>query len=229
MTSIRSFEGAADQTEEVEVGSPRPTVLAMLAAPPLLVVAELVSPIDDAGDTSAERVADILDHSDRYTMAVICLLGAMLLLVPAVLGLRRIVAGRCGWRGGAVGTSLAAAGFMLFSVASGALGVGPSAWASADSAERASLVAAFDATDGGKGAMPIVQWGPLLAFVGLIVLAVGLRRHTSYPRWAVVALPLGWAIFLFAPVHVARAVGALVLLAGFLPAVIRRQPATAHA
>lgn len=69
----------------------RPTVVAMVAAPLLLVVVELVSPINDSADTSAQRVADILDHSGRYTVAVISLLGGMLLLVPAILGLRRFV------------------------------------------------------------------------------------------------------------------------------------------
>ena len=36
-------------------------------------------------------MADILDHSGRYTLTVLCLLAGMLLLVPAVLGLRRAV------------------------------------------------------------------------------------------------------------------------------------------
>lgn len=196
--------------------------LAMLSAPLLLVAAELASPMNDATDTSAQRIADILDHSGRYTAAVICLLGGMLLLVPAILGLRRALFLDDDRRAGRVGTRLAAAGFMLFAVASGALGVGPTAWASLDDSHRATLVQAFDAMDQGKGAMPIVQWGPILALVGLIVVAVSLWRHSSYRRWASVALPLGWAVFLFSPAHASRAAGALILLAGFLPVIARR-------
>lgn len=197
----------------------RGTALAMFSAPLLLVVVELVSPINDATDTSAERVADILDHAGRYTVAVVCLLGGMLLLVPAVLGLRRVVAVRDHGQLGAVGATLAAAGFVLFAVASGALGVGPTAWATLDDGHRATLVEAFDAMDRGKGAMPVVQWGPILALIGLIVVAVALWRHSPYPRWACVALPLGWTIFLFAPAHAARAAGALVLFVGFVPVI----------
>ena len=204
--------------------------VAMLGAPLLLVAAELLSPINDATDTSAERVADILEHSGRYTVAVLCLLGGMLLLVPAVLSLRRLVFSHDEQRAGAIGATLAAAGFMVFSVASGALGVGPSAWSTLDDTHRAALVEAFDAMDAGNGAMPFVQWGPFLALIGLVVLAIALWRHSPYPRWATVALPVGWAIFLSAPTHAVRSAGALVLLAGFMPVITsrasgRREPA----
>jgi len=195
----------------------RGAVVAMLTAPLLLVAAELMSPINDATDTTEERVAGILDHSGRYTLTVLCLLAGMLLLVPAVLGLAE---GALGRGRHAFGPRLAATGFMLFAVASGALGVGPSAWGGTDDSHRGSLVAAFEEMDAGKGAMPLVQWGPLLALVGLAVAAVALWRHTDYPRWAVVALPLGWAVFLMSPVHASRAAGALVMLAGLSVAAV---------
>lgn len=226
MTSISNNRETDGQTVTVtkagiEHATPlttKATALAMLSAPLLLVAAELTSPINDATDSSAQRVADILDNSGRYTLTVLCLLAGMLVLVPAVLGLRRAVAGL---DRRPFGSTLAAAGFMLFAVASGALGVGPSAWATLDDTHRASLVQAFHAMDQGKGAMPIVQWGPILALLGLIVVAVSLWRHSSYPRWASVALALGWAVFLFAPAHAVRAAGALVLLAGFMPVIAR--------
>jgi hypothetical protein len=163
-------------------------------------------------------VADILAHSGRYALTVLCLLAGML-LIPAALGLRRSVPGL---DRRPFGSTLAAAGFMLFAVASGALGVGPSAWATLDDAHRASLVQAFHAMDQGRGAMPIVQWGPILALLGLIMVLVSLWRHSSYPRWASVALALGWAVFLLAPAHAARAAGALVLIAGFMPLIARQ-------
>ena len=227
MTSNSNNREARSQTVTVtkagsEHATPpttKATALAMLSAPLLLVAAELTSPISDATDSSAQRVAAILDHSGRYTLTVLCLLAGMLLLVPAVLGLRRSVPGL---DRRPFGSTLAAAGFMLFAVASGALGVGPSAWATLDDSHRASLVQAFDAMDQGKGAMPIVQWGPILALLGLIVVAVSLWRQSSYPRWASVALALGWAVFLFAPAHAARAAGALVLLVGFIPVIARQ-------
>jgi hypothetical protein len=227
MTSSSNYRDTGGQTvtvtkTSIEHATPLPTkatALAMLSAPLLLVAAELTSPINDSTDSSAQRVADILDHSGRYTLTVLCLLAGMLLLIPALLGLRRSVPGL---DRRPFGPTLAAAGFMLFAVASGALGIGPSAWATLDEAHRASLVQAFHAMDQGKGAMPIVQWGPILALLGLIVVAVSLWRHSSYPRWASVALALGWAVFLFAPTHAGRTAGALVLLAGFMPLIARQ-------
>ena len=215
-TGIQTVAVTKADIEHATPPTTKATALAMLSAPLLLVAAELTSPINDSTDSSAQRVADILDHSGRYTVTVLCLLAGILLLVPAVFGLRRTVR-RLDRR--PFGSTLAAAGFMLFAVASGPLSVGPSAWATLDDAHRLSLVQAFDAMDQGKGAMPIVQWGPILALLGLIVVAVSLWRHSSYPRWASVALALGWAVFLFAPVHAVRAAGALVLLAGFMPVI----------
>jgi hypothetical protein len=75
--------------------------------------------------------------------------------------------------------------------------------------------------DQGEGAMPIVQWGPILALLGLVLVAVALWRHSNYSRWACVALALGWAVFLFSPAHASRAAGALVLLTGFMPVIDR--------
>lgn len=126
--------------------------------------------------------------------------------------------------GATVGASFAAAGFMLWAVNLGAVGIGVSAWFSLSGAEQTAALPAFVAMDEGNGLMPIVQLGALLPVIGFTVLAVALWRRSSYPRWAVVALPLGFAVLLFAPVNVARAIGAIVLLAGLLPAAATGTP-----
>ncbi|MGH9188089.1 MAG: hypothetical protein ACRD0U_20145 [Acidimicrobiales bacterium] len=202
------------------------TAAAMVAAPLLIVTAELLSPINDSSDTPTERVAAIFDNAGRYSLTVACLVAGLLLLVPAVLTLRNTVVPHR--RAGTVGAVVSAAGFMLFAVASGALGVAPSAWASLSDAHQQALVPAFTAMDDGKGAMPLALSGPLLPVIGLIVLAVVLWRHSGYPRWAVLALPLGWTLFLFTPAHASRVLGALVLLAGLTPTItlLTRPPAT---
>ncbi len=205
-------------------GGRKGAVVAMIAAPLLIVVAEMLTPVNDATDTTSERVTHIIDHADRYSVAVTCLMLAMLLFVPAILGLRRFLLDDR--RPGSSGTVLASTGFMLFAAASGALGVGPTAWAEAG-VDQSTLVKLFDAMNSGKGAMPIVQWGPILALVGLVTLAVALWRHTSHPRWAAVALPVGWAAFLFTPAHPTRAGGALLMLAAFMPTILRSRPRVA--
>jgi len=198
---------------------PKGVAVSMVAAPLLLLVAELSSPVSDATDTPATRLEGILDHPGRYTVTVLALVSGLLLMVPAVAGLRRHVlhAGEPDDKGG-VATSLAIAGFMLFAVASGALGVGPSAWPGVERGHEAVLVEAFEAMDDGRGAMPIAQWGPLLSVVGMTVLSVVLWRDHRYPRWAAVALGVGWFAFLLTPVHTTRALGLILLLLGFAPA-----------
>jgi len=193
-------------------------VLTMIGGPLLVVAAEAISPINDATDSSTQRVAHIVDNAGRYNVAVVCLLFAMMLFVPAVLGLRRVVLGDR--RAGTAGTMFAVAGFMLFAAASGALGVGPTAWADTE-VDRTTLVSLFDAMDSGKGVMPIVQWAPILALAGLIALAVALWRHTNHPRWATLALPAGWGAFLFTPTHALRGAGALIMLAAFMPTIVQ--------
>jgi hypothetical protein len=194
---------------------------AMAAAPLLLVAAEAISPIDTGAASPEERIAGIFEHTGRYSAALLCLIAGLLLLVPAAQGLRQLVADGA-QRLAAIGAGIAGAGFMLFSIASGALGFGPTAWASLGDGERAAAVRFLEATDDGKGVMPVPISGVMLPILGLALVAVALRRgDRGYPRWSAAALPVGWLLFLVAPGHVGRAIGALVLLGGFVPAITR--------
>ncbi|MGH9210086.1 MAG: hypothetical protein ACRD2C_05320 [Acidimicrobiales bacterium] len=207
----------------------RPTVpattYAMVAAPLLLFVVSLISPINDS-DEPAERLADVFAHEARYAVAALCLLAGMMLLVPAVLGLRHSLPA-AGHRPATVGAVVSSAGFMLFTAATGALGLAPGAWATLPAAEQAVLLPAFTAMDEGKGPLGLVLGGPLLPVVGLTILAVVLWRRTDLLRPAVVALPVGWAVFLFAPVNPVRAIGAVLLAFGFGMAALANRPSAA--
>jgi hypothetical protein len=189
----------------------RPVTL--IAAPALLALAGVLSPINDS-DEPDERLADLLDNAGRYSVAVVCLAAALMLLVPAVFALRDLVPA-ANRRLATVGATIAAAGFMMFVTISGAVGFGPSAWADLPDAETSGLVPIFTVMDEGKGALAAVFPGPLLPIIGLALLATALWRHTGAAHAALVAMPLGWAIFLFTPVAATKVVGALVLLAAF--------------
>ncbi|MGH9213053.1 MAG: hypothetical protein ACRD2C_20640 [Acidimicrobiales bacterium] len=202
---------------------PALAAVAMVAGPLLVATADLISPIDTSSDdSSAERLADILHNSGRYNLTVTCLLVGMMLLVPAVLATRHTV-DATGRRLAGVGATVAATGFVLFAVNIGAIGIGPTAWASLSDGAQDAAAPAFTAIDEGKGMMPIPIVGSfLLPLVGLPILAVALWRASRLPRWAVVALPLGWVLFLFGPSTAVRATGALVSLAAFAPIVAAR-------
>jgi hypothetical protein len=202
------------------------TMAPMLAGPLLIALAEPLSPIDTGSDTPAERLGSILANPGRYGLTVACLLAGMLLLVPAVLTTSQAVTGR-GQRTAQVGAVLAATGFMLFAVNIGAVGIGPTAWASLPEGQQAALVPAFTAMDEARGLMPLPVFGSFLPpLVGMLTLAVGLWRGRAAPRWAVVALPLGWMAFVFGPSHLVRSAGALLMLAGFLPLIGRLRAPT---
>ncbi|MGH9187301.1 MAG: hypothetical protein ACRD0U_16040 [Acidimicrobiales bacterium] len=156
-------------------------------------------------------------HEGRYAVTALLLLAGMMPLVPAVLGLRRLVPAEA-WRPATVGAVVSAVGFMLFTAATGALGFAPAAWTTLPADQQDGLLPAFTAMDEGKGPLSVVLVGPLLPIIGLTVLAVVLWKHSALHRVAAVALPLGWAVFLFAPVNPVRAVGALLLLAAFATA-----------
>ncbi|MGH9110887.1 MAG: hypothetical protein ACRDZN_01070 [Acidimicrobiales bacterium] len=194
----------------------------MLAAPLLLLAVSVISPINDS-DEPGQRLADVFANEGRYAVAALLLLAGIMLLVPAVLGLRHLVPAGA-WRPANIGATVSAVGFMLFTAAIGALGLAPAAWATLPGAQREGLLPAFTAMDEGKGPLAVVLVGPLLPIVGLTVLAVVLWRHTKLSRAAVVALPLGWAVFLFTPINATRAIGSLLLLAGFAAASRARTP-----
>ncbi|MGH9137148.1 MAG: hypothetical protein ACRD0G_08885 [Acidimicrobiales bacterium] len=188
-------------------------LLASLAGPALLALVGFITPVDDT-DEPADRLADIFAHEGRYTATLLCLAGGMMLLVPAVLAIRDL-APWAARRAATVGAVIAATGFMCFVIASGALGFAPSAWSTLPEAPRTDLLPAFVAMDEGQGALGLVLVGaPLLPLIGLTVLAVALWRLRDLPRLALVALPLGWAMFLFAPVNPMKSLGALVLAGG---------------
>jgi pimeloyl-ACP methyl ester carboxylesterase len=149
------------------------TMAPMLAGPLLIALAEPLSPIDTGSDTPAERLGSILANPGRYGLTVACLLAGMLLLVPAVLTTSQAVTGR-GQRTAQVGAVLAATGFMLFAVNIGAVGIGPTAWASLPEGQQAALVPAFTAMDEARGLMPLPVFGSFLPpLVGMLTLAVG--------------------------------------------------------
>ncbi len=149
----------------------RATAVCLIAAPAGVLVAHLVQATPARHDTASELAA-IAAHPDRYQLASLVGFVAILLFVPAFLGLARPL-----WehrpRLALTGVSMSVAGLLaLVSL----MGAGPMSLAMVDGADRSAMVALTDRYE----AAPLVGlWGLLMVLgysLGPIVLGVGLWR-----------------------------------------------------
>ena len=188
---------------------------AVVAAPLLWLVAELVSPALKA--KSAAQLAVISAHPDRWYVYTLLLVIGTIVFVPAVLGVMRLV------RDGS--PRLAAIGGVLLGFGT-IIAVGDAmtqlvTWqmvkGGADQAQMAALLDRFD-NAGGAG----VLFGPGgLAFaVGAIVLTIAMVRTHVVPLWAALAFGIGMVVQLVGFTGSNRGViaaSAVILLAAAVP------------
>ncbi|MGH2586639.1 MAG: hypothetical protein ACRDJE_17125 [Dehalococcoidia bacterium] len=188
-------------------------LIALVAAPLLILGAEMLSPIDHERDSAQEMLVTLADKGGRYQAAVLLILAGMGLMIPATLALARL----CGQRGrwyALIGSVLLVAGLVAFTANIGAMGLALTALATLPAEQREATAAGIEAILEGKGAIP---WTFPVLLAGLVIgpllLAIGLWRGHLLTRWAALGVPAGWWLFFFGPSHLARALGAVLLLA----------------
>jgi hypothetical protein len=157
----------------------------MIAAPLVLVVAELMHPDDKT--EAADQVAVIAGGLDRWYAAHALEIAGFALLVGAVLGLAHLLHER---RPGAavVGGGLTLVGIVAVTAGIGAEGIG--GYYLVKNTSRAEAVRALDGMWDGMGLMAF--WlVSLFIGIGFIVMAVNLWRSRVMAPWQSAALVLG--------------------------------------
>ena len=158
--------------------------LALIAAPTLLLVSEVLSP--DLGDDGAESLAVIAAQPGRLSAWIWLGIASAILLIPAVFGLVHLLRRRGGVVGG-VGAALAVVGAVGYAVHQ-ALFLQLPALLAGDRAEMAALYE----RQGESAVFAVVTFLLFLAplLFGLLLLGVGLYRGGVAPWWPAVAIGL---------------------------------------
>jgi hypothetical protein len=157
----------------------------MILAPLLGIVSAIASPPLRSGTEA--QLAEITRHPDRWYVYALFITASCWLLVPAVIGLTAMLAGR------APRLSLLAGALSLLGVL---VAVGDATtelmyWQmGAPGADRAQMVALSDRYDNAIGSSLVFTVGGLAVIVGLAILAVALWRERLAPAWASACLPV---------------------------------------
>jgi hypothetical protein len=158
----------------------------LIGAPLLTLVASIASPAIKSDN--AAQVAVIADHPARYYAFTMFTLAGIILLVPALLGLMQMTRDRApGW--GNAGGALALLGTLIaVGDAATQLLVWQMGAPGANRAEMAALLHRYEAT---MGSSLVFTVGGLSFLVGMLVLAIGLRRARAVPVWVAIGIVAG--------------------------------------
>jgi len=158
----------------------------MILAPVLGVVSAVAAP--PLRSSTSAGLAEIARHQDRWYVYALFISASMWLLVPAIVGLIGMVAGRAP-RLTLLGGALALFGAL---VATGDAMTELMYWQiGAPGADRAQMVALSDRYENATGTSLIFTAGGLAVIAGLAILAGLLWRLRLAPPWAAFGVPLG--------------------------------------
>ena len=175
----------------------------LIGAPTLLLAAHILAPSLKSGENETSQLARVAQHSDRFYASTVLNLISIMLLLPALFVLVQPLRKR-GARFGFLGAAAALVG--AISIEAG-LGASLVVWQMAQVADRAQMVALLKRANTATGSFLFL--GPLQALLGLgiVLIAIGLYRARTFPRWQ--SILLGLAAPALAANHI---VGATVLL-----------------
>jgi uncharacterized membrane protein len=177
---------ARDRTARVS------TAAALVIAPALFLIANLVHPEEFAPDHEAAQLAKIAESYQRWQFAHFVSLLSLLVFAVAVVGLAIIVRAnvRASWAGGALGI----AGLMGLSGAltidGFAWGIAGEVWGKSDDAGKRTAELVLNDLQHSEWALPVYLLA-VLWILGVIVLAAAAARAGIVPLWAAGLLGLG--------------------------------------
>ena len=164
----------------------------MVVAPLVLLTATVIHPASDMDE--AAQVATIADNLDAWYVAHLLALVAIVLTVPAVLGLMHMLRERQVALGH-VGGGLAVLGLLAYT---GIVGIELAMWQMAgggNTAEAVALLERLNETAGILIPFGVVSFGFAL---GMACLAVGLYRARAVQSWMAISVAVGSIAFGFA-------------------------------
>ncbi len=189
--------------------------MCMMLAPLFLLVGFVVHP--EAKSDEAAMIGVIANDLDAWYISHLLLFGAIVLLVPAVLGLMHMLRER-GTAYGHVGGGLAALGLLCFA---GVVAIEMVVWQmGAGGADQAQMTALLTRVTETTGTMIVFMILPFAFAVGMAVLCMGLYMARATEWWMAALLAIGGIA-----VTVSGLIGeswfaiaaAVVLLLGFAP------------
>jgi hypothetical protein len=184
----------------------------MIAAPLLLLVVTVIHPEMDSDE--GVLLANVADALDRWYAAHLIAFVAIVLAVPAVLGLMHMLRER-EVAMGHVGGGLALVGLLAFS---GVVAIEFAVWRMAEAGDRAAMVALLeDIGDSAGIALPVFLVAILGFALGMVALALGLYRARAVQSWMAVCLALGAVVLMveqFAITNWLGIVGAAIFFVG---------------
>lgn len=157
--------------------------ISMIAAPLLVGIGTLMGPV--TGDDTTEAVTELAADADAVYVASLITLVGLVLFLPVVMALFRLQREKEPWLG-QIGGLLGGTGIVLVAVQSGVVAT-------------VTEVAELDIATG-RAVMDSLESNPVVVFgvagsiafaVGFLVLAIGLLRARTAPRWPARLVALG--------------------------------------
>lgn len=169
------------------------TAAALVLAPALFLVANLLHPEEFAVDHEAAQLAKIAESYQRWQAAHLISLLSLLVFAVAVAGLALIVARanrRSGWWGGALGIAglIGLAGALAIDGFS--WGIAGEVWGRSDDAGKRAAELVLSDMQHSEWALQFYLLG-VFWIIGVIVLAAAAARAGIVPMWAAALLGLG--------------------------------------
>lgn len=200
--------------------------VSLVLAPLVYLLSTLVAPPLESNEAS--QLAQMAAHPDRtYLFALLTVIGSMLLL-PAVLGITRLVGEDVPWPG-YIGAGLTGLGVLI--AIGDSFGLLWNWQMSAPETDRTQMAALLHRFDNTSGIALVFTIGGLALVAGCVLLGIALWRSDAVPHFAAVALPAGTIANIAGFSSNSRLlldISALILLAAFLPVAIKLLNLTPH-
>ena len=165
---------------------------ALVVAPALFLLSNLLHPKELGTDHEAEQLAAIAESYTRWQAAHLISLVSLLVFAAAVLGLAIVVRAnrRASWAGGALGVAglIGLAGALT--IDGFGWGIAGEVWSRSDAAGKRTAELVLNDMQHSEWGLPFYLLG-VLWIIGVIVLSAAAARSGLVPAWAAALLGLG--------------------------------------